>query len=112
MRLTTKSTCDVVVVRAGLAGLACARDLVAGGADVVLLEARERPGGRVEQQLLPDGRPVQLGGELTAEWQYAYMEGAVRTGRDAASQALGRGPRELDHDRSPPQRAGSGSRLG
>src|SRR5665809_36470 len=63
---------DVVVVGAGLAGLSDARDLVAGGADVVVLEARGRPGGRVEQTQLPDGRLVQLGGELTGSFQTAY----------------------------------------
>ena len=46
---------DVIVVGAGLAGLSAARDLAASGADVVVLEARQRPGGRVEQELLPDG---------------------------------------------------------
>ena len=40
---------DVVVLGAGLAGLAAARDLAAGGADVLVLEARDRVGGRVEQ---------------------------------------------------------------
>jgi monoamine oxidase len=63
-----------VVTGAGLAGLAAARDLVSAGADVVVLEARERAGGRVEQEILADGRPVQFGGELTAEWQAAYTE--------------------------------------
>jgi uncharacterized protein with NAD-binding domain and iron-sulfur cluster len=47
-----------MVAGAGLASLAAARDLARGGADVVVLEARERPGGRVEQALLADGRPV------------------------------------------------------
>ena len=63
---------DAVVVGAGLAGLSAARDLTAGGADVVVLEARGRPGGRVEQTQMPDGRLVQLGGELTGPFQSAY----------------------------------------
>lgn len=63
---------DVVVVGAGLAGMSAARDLVAGGADVVVLEARDRPGGRVVQTQMPDGRLVQLGGELTGSFQTAY----------------------------------------
>ena len=63
-----------MVLGAGLAGLAAARDLAADGADVVVLEARGRPGGRVEQQMLPDGRPVQWGGEVVADWMHAYGE--------------------------------------
>src|SRR6187549_1362394 len=37
----------VVVIGAGFAGLACAHELRARGADVVVLEARKRVGGRV-----------------------------------------------------------------
>ena len=37
----------VIVVGAGLAGLSAARDLVAAGAEVVVLEARDRIGGRI-----------------------------------------------------------------
>jgi len=46
---------DVVVVGAGFAGLAAARDLVAAGRSVAVVEARDRVGGRVVNQ--PLGRP-------------------------------------------------------
>ncbi|WP_406277987.1 FAD-dependent oxidoreductase [Streptomyces sp. NBC_00191] len=64
---------DVIVLGAGLAGLAAARDLAAGGADVLVLEARDRVGGRVEQTELPDGRLVQLGGEVVGRAHTAYL---------------------------------------
>jgi monoamine oxidase len=64
---------DVIVVGAGLAGLAAARDLALGGADVLLLEARDRVGGRVEQVSVDDGRPVQLGGELVGRAHSSYL---------------------------------------
>ena len=40
-------TADVVVVGAGLAGLACAGDLARAGHSVTVLEASDGPGGRV-----------------------------------------------------------------
>jgi monoamine oxidase/putrescine oxidase len=64
---------DVVVLGAGLAGLAAARNLAAGGADVVVLEARDRVGGRVEQLAIDDKRPVQMGGELVGPIHTAYL---------------------------------------
>jgi monoamine oxidase len=65
---------DVAVLGAGLAGLTAARDLVVAGADVIVLEARERPGGRVEAVVLPDGRTVQAGGELFGHRHVFYRE--------------------------------------
>jgi len=65
---------DVAVLGAGLAGLAAARDLARAGADVVVLEARERVGGRVEAATLPDGRVVQMGGEVVGAQHTAYLE--------------------------------------
>lgn len=65
---------DAVVVGAGLAGLSAARDLAAGGADVLVLEARTRVGGRVEQVTLDDGRLVQLGGEVIGNAHTAYQQ--------------------------------------
>ena len=64
---------DVVVVGAGLAGLSAARDLMKAGSDVLVVEARNRPGGRVEQTTLPDGRIVQLGGEVIGPFHEAYL---------------------------------------
>jgi monoamine oxidase len=64
---------DVIVLGAGLAGLAAARDLGAGGADVLVLEARDRVGGRVEQAVLGDGRILQLGGEVVGRAHTAYL---------------------------------------
>ena len=64
---------DVLVLGAGLAGLSAARDLSAAGTDVLVLEARDRVGGRVEQVSVDDARPVQLGGELVGHAHTAYL---------------------------------------
>ena len=53
---------DVCVVGAGFAGLAAARRLVRGGAKVVVLEARDRVGGRTWNREMPDGLSVSVGG--------------------------------------------------
>ena len=44
---TPESDRRVLVIGAGLAGLTCAYELKKAGFDVILLEARTRPGGRV-----------------------------------------------------------------
>jgi monoamine oxidase len=58
---------DVVVIGAGLAGLAAARRLVAAGHEVTVVEARDRVGGRTEGLLLEDGTPLELGGQWVGE---------------------------------------------
>jgi monoamine oxidase len=56
-------TADVVVVGAGFAGLAAARDLSADGLSVRVLEARDRVGGRTWTRPLPGtGLSVEVGG--------------------------------------------------
>jgi monoamine oxidase len=62
----------VAVVGAGFAGLACAVDLVRAGVDVTVYEARERVGGRVWSDAMPDGARFERGGEFI-EAGYDHM---------------------------------------
>jgi len=69
---------DVIVIGAGVAGLAVARDLTAAGVRVLLLEARNRLGGRVMTRHTAEG-PVELGAE--------FVHGAVEEVLGVARQA-------------------------
>src|SRR5579862_5923256 len=61
-RIGDRST-DVIIVGAGLAGLAAARTLTAAGVDVVVLEARDRVGGRTYTKVASDGTLLDVGGQ-------------------------------------------------
>ena len=58
---------DVVIVGAGFAGLSAAHALRAAGIDVLVLEARERVGGRVEAIVNGLGESVDSGGQFLCE---------------------------------------------
>lgn len=102
---------DVCVVGGGLAGLRAARALVDAGLGVVVLEARQRVGGRVHTGVLADGSTVV---ERGAQWlgpgqDRAY--GLVRTlglatfptyDEGANVVRLGDGPLRLQRGTTPP----------
>jgi monoamine oxidase len=71
---------DVVVVGAGLAGLAAARAVAAAGGSVVVLEARDRVGGRVLNHDIGDGKVVEVGGQWIGPTQDRLAELARELG--------------------------------
>jgi monoamine oxidase len=62
-------SCDVLVVGAGAAGLAAARELVGQKRKVIVVEARNRTGGRVWTNRDWEGMPVDLG----ASWIHGHV---------------------------------------
>ncbi|MDT5017982.1 MAG: monoamine oxidase [Mycobacterium sp.] len=77
--MTLPANTDVVVVGAGFAGLAAARELVRVGRDVVVLEGRDRVGGRSSTTTIA-GTPVDLGGTFVGPTQDAVVELATELG--------------------------------
>jgi monoamine oxidase len=60
---------DVAVVGAGFAGIVAARELQKAGVSVVVVEARDRVGGRVVNEPIGDGKVVELGGQWVGPGQ-------------------------------------------
>jgi monoamine oxidase len=73
---------DVIVVGAGISGLAAARKLTKGGRSVVVLEARDRVGGRVLNADIGGGDVVEVGGEFVGTTQKALLRMAKAMGVD------------------------------
>jgi monoamine oxidase len=65
---------DVAVVGAGLAGLVAARDVLAAGRTAVVLEARDRVGGRLLNEQLGDGKVVEVGGQWVGPTQRRILD--------------------------------------
>jgi monoamine oxidase len=61
--MTEQLEADVAIVGAGLAGLVAARQLVAAGRRPLVVEARDRVGGRLLNEEIGDGKVVEVGGQ-------------------------------------------------
>lgn len=61
---------DVAVVGAGLAGLTAARELQGAGVSTVVIEARDRVGGRTLNEPIGDGKVVEVGGQWIGPTQH------------------------------------------
>jgi monoamine oxidase len=70
---------DAIVLGAGMAGLACARRLRDSGADVVVLEARDRIGGRIRTHRFDDDT-VELGAMFVHGARASTMDVIRRSG--------------------------------
>ena len=88
----------VCVIGAGLAGLAAADALAAEGLDVVVLEARDRVGGRVWSERLETGALVERGGEFLTNGYDATERVAALVGCELVGMGIRYPDRRLHPD--------------
>ncbi|HXT02076.1 MAG TPA: NAD(P)/FAD-dependent oxidoreductase [Elusimicrobiota bacterium] len=86
---------DAVVIGAGAAGLSAARELRRAGLKTIVLEARDRAGGRA-WTIRPKGRMIELGAEFVHGRPAATMAALRRAGLRAEPLREPRGPRADD----------------
>ena len=67
-------TADVAIVGAGLAGLSAARAIRAAGHEAIVLEARDRVGGRTLNEPIGDGKIVEIGAQWVGPTQERINE--------------------------------------
>ena len=84
----------VAVVGAGLAGLSAGDELQRAGAEVVVLEARDRVGGRVWSRRLENGAVVEMGAEFILPGNTAIRALAERFGLGLWDKGMRYGRRE------------------
>jgi monoamine oxidase len=84
----------VAVAGAGLAGLSAADELRRAGAEIVVLEARERVGGRVWSRELDNGAVVEMGAEYILPGNEAVRDLAARFGLELWDKGMAYGRRE------------------
>ena len=84
----------VCVIGAGFAGLAAAAALADGGLEPLVLEARERVGGRVHSRRLANGAVVELGAEFVEHDHQVLVATARRLGLAMAPTGMAYGDRE------------------
>jgi monoamine oxidase len=83
---------EVVVIGAGLAGLSVATDLVRAGRDVVVVEARDRVGGRVWSHRFANGQWCERGAEFIDASHDRVLRLATDLGLTLLDRGAGDGP--------------------
>ena len=92
---TDRSTpARVCVIGAGFAGLTAAAALADGGLEPLILEARERVGGRVHSRRLGNGAVVELGAEFVEDDHHTLAATARGLGLAMAPTGMAYGDRE------------------
>jgi monoamine oxidase len=84
----------ICVVGAGFSGLAAAEALQRAGHEVVVLEARDRVGGRVWSQTLPNGAVIERGAEFIEHYQTEIIATVERLGLRLAPMGMAYADRE------------------